>query len=78
MPRWPIAKKAPGEPKRTDQQTDAKAAYLAAIERAEAAAKARIARLKALEDKVVEQAEYITKQERMIARLLSLLNDKGP
>jgi hypothetical protein len=76
MPRRPIAKKAPA--KRKAQQPDAKATYFAATERAEAAAKARIARLKALEDKVVEQAEYITKQERMIARLLSLLNDKGP
>ena len=75
MPRRPSAKKAPA--RRKAQQPDAKAAYFAAMERAEAAAKARIARLKDLEDKVVEQAEHITKQERTIAKLLALLN-KAP
>lgn len=79
MPRRPVAKKAPAKPKRKAQKavvpyrpiSAAKANYHQGFEDG-------AKRVKELEDRTVEQAEYITKQERTIARLLSLINDKGP
>lgn len=77
MPRRPIAKKAPAKPKRKAPAKAKRKAttYSPSYHLGFAHG---VKRAMALEAKVVEQARHITNQERTIAGLLSLLNDKGP